>query len=105
MKRFFGKKQVMLATLAVALGLAVYLNYYFAQQDTLPQIGGHPSSDTATTTTAGKHMGDSQFVNAPTTANPTTGTTTVDTNESEYFRKARENRENEIGRASCRERV
>lgn len=31
MKKFFGKKQVLLGTLVVALGMAVYLNYYFAQ--------------------------------------------------------------------------
>ncbi len=31
MKKVFGKKQLLLGTLIVALGLAVYLNYYFAQ--------------------------------------------------------------------------
>ncbi len=31
MKKFFGKKQLLLGTLVVALGMAVYLNYYFAQ--------------------------------------------------------------------------
>ena len=30
MSGIFGKKQVLLATLIVALGLAVYLNYYLS---------------------------------------------------------------------------
>ncbi len=73
MKRFFGKKQVLLSTLVVALGLAVYLNYYFAS--------GVPSTETA-----GKddgNLGDAQFV----------GSQVEDGDlEKGYFEQARENR-------------
>ncbi|MBE6768804.1 MAG: SpoIIIAH-like family protein [Ruminococcaceae bacterium] len=88
MKRFFGKKQVLVATLAVALGLAVYLNYYLAQNEL--------KSDTATggnntTTTTGGHLGDSQYVSGTTTVPAEqTGSTTVQT---PYFKQARESRE------------
>lgn len=88
MKRFFGKKQVLVATLAVALGLAVYLNYYLAQNEL--------KSDTATggnntTTTTGGHLGDSQYVSGTTTVPvEQTGSTTVQT---PYFKQARESRE------------
>ncbi len=96
MKRFFGKKQVMLATLAVALGLAVYLNYYFAQHDPGPDksTGGAPASSTTTTTTGG-HLGDSQYVSASTTPRADTQPTEADGAEGElpYFRQARANRE------------
>lgn len=73
MKRFFGKKQVLLSTLVVALGLAVYLNYYFAS--------GVPSTDTV-----GKDdgtLGDAQFVGSQ-----------VDDGDLEksYFEQARANR-------------
>ena len=73
MKRFFGKKQVLLSTLVVALGLAVYLNYYFA--------AGVPSTETA-----GKddgNLGDAQFV----------GSQVEDGDlQKGYFEQARENR-------------
>lgn len=89
MKRFFGKKQVLVATLAVALGLAVYLNYYLAQNEL--------KSDTATggknntTVTTGGHLGDSQYVSGTTTVPAElTGGTTVQT---PYFQQARESRE------------
>jgi len=76
------------ATLAVALGLAVYLNYYLAQNEL--------KSDTATggnntTTTTGGHLGDSQYVSGTTTVPAEqTGSTTVQT---PYFKQARESRE------------
>lgn len=75
MKRFFGKKQVLLSGLVVALGLAVYLNYYFAS--------GVPQTDTT-----GKNdgtLGDAQFVG-----------TQVDDGDLKkgYFEQARESRAN-----------
>jgi len=87
MKKFFGKKQVMIATLAVALGLAVYLNYYFAQQE-LPL-----REDTATNATryTGDNLGDSQYVNGSATANSETDPTAPAS--SPYFRQARESRQ------------
>lgn len=95
MKRFFGKKQVMLATLAVALGLAVYLNYYFAQSETGPdKLAGSEPSLASTPTTAGR-LGDSQYVNAPTSPQPEDGGAedTETAEELPYFRQARANRE------------
>ena len=58
MSNIFGKKQVLLATLILALGVAVYLNYYFATKapDTLDANGGVSTSDTS------KNLGDAQFV-------------------------------------------
>jgi len=73
MKRFFGKKQVLLSTLVVALGLAVYLNYSFAA-DTPPTESVDKNSQT---------LGDAQFVDG-----------SVDDGDLKkgYFEQARENR-------------
>lgn len=96
MKHFFGKKQVMLATLAIALGLAVYLNYYFAGQELSPDKSAGTSNATKTTAPTGGNLGDSQYVNASTTTpdgEETTDTTTAPADELAYFRDARANRE------------
>lgn len=76
MKKFFGKKQLLLGTLVVALGMAVYLNYYFAQSpsgllDTGTQQQQHDD----------KTLGDALNVNA-----------TPDSSGSSYFSQARESR-------------
>ena len=82
MKKLFGKKQVLLGTLVVALGMAVYLNYYFAQSpsgllDTGVQQQQHDD----------KNLGDALNVN-----------TTPDNEESQggsaYFDQARASRQN-----------
>ncbi len=81
----FGKKQVLLATLILALGVAVYLNYYFATKapDTLDANGGVSTSDTS------KNLGDAQFVgNNSTVSGDEQANTTPD-----YFAQARANRE------------
>lgn len=74
MKKLFGKKQLLLGTLIVALGLAVYLNYYFA---------GSTSgliSDTPTHQTDGnKNLGEALNVN-----------TTPE--QGNYFEQARQSR-------------
>ncbi len=90
MKRFFGKKQVLIATLAVALGLAVYLNYYLAQTELKSNVAGQTNGDTVTTTTGG-NLGDSQYVNSTTVPNSDSANTTV--TEAPYFKQARANRE------------
>lgn len=79
MGKFFGKKQVLLGTLIVALGVAVYLNYSLADTSI-----GKPDSDIAGTTQStapDKNLGEAVNVNG-----------TVDT-ASKYFEEARENRE------------
>lgn len=88
MRRFFGKKQVLVATLAVALGLAVYLNYYLAQNELKSEATGNKNNTTVTT---GGNLGDSQYVSGTTTVPAEqTGSTTVQT---PYFKQARESRE------------
>ena len=90
MKRFFGKKQVLIATLAVALGLAVYLNYYLAQTELKSSVAGQTNDQTTTTTTGG-NLGDSQYVNGTTAPDSESVNTTVV--ETAYFKQARANRE------------
>lgn len=71
MSGIFGKKQVLLATLIVALGLAVYLNYYFANKaPTVPTGTGTSSSD--------KNLGDAQYVGNPSTVSGGDTSTTED---------------------------
>ena len=85
MTRIFGKKQVLLATLIVALGVAVYLNYYFSsQQPPTTDVNGRPTSSTSS-----RNMGDAQFVgNSSVVSSPES---TVDAND--YFVQARLSRE------------
>ena len=75
MKKIFGKKQLVLGTLIVALGLAVYLNYYFAES---PQglLDTQPPQ-----TEQDKNLGDALNVN-----------TTPEQTE-DYFEQARKSRE------------
>ena len=85
MTRIFGKKQVLLATLIVALGVAVYLNYYFSsQQPPTTDVNGRPTSSTSS-----RNMGEAQFVgNSSVVSSPES---TVDAND--YFVQARLSRE------------
>ncbi len=83
MKKWMGKKQVLMGALVVALGLAVYLNYHFATQNPLSAASG-----TTAKTTISKNLGDSKFVGATTAANATKAGTAT----SEYFSAARKNR-------------
>lgn len=87
-----GKKQVVVAALVVALGLAIYLNWQFSLVgDELQQTGLSASS---------QRYGDSTFVNASLPALPESGTTEVnaqpnpqlDEGTKAYFATARENR-------------
>lgn len=89
MKKFFGKKQVMIATLAVALGLAVYLNYYFAQQELPIQ----ENNSTRATQHTGENLGDSQYVNGTTAATGDGQTDPTQAAEAPYFKQARESRQ------------
>ena len=83
MSGFFGKKQVLLATLIVALGVAVYLNYYFSAQQPAVDTGAGVSVSSR------DNLGDAQFVGGSAmSSQPTDGN-----EESDYFSQARENRE------------
>lgn len=61
MKRWFGKKQLVLAALVLALGAAVYLNYSLAGSGVSVQTNGNKPNG-STTSTNGGNLGDSQFV-------------------------------------------
>ncbi len=77
MKKLFGKKQLVLGTLIVALGMAVYLNYYFAQSPSgLLNTGTQQQQQRDD-----KTLGDALNVNA-----------TPDSNTS-YFTQARASRQ------------
>lgn len=80
MAKFFGKKQVLLGTLVVALGVAVYLNYYFAQNPSVFLESNTPQ--TVTSTTEDKKLGEAINVNS---SNPAS--------KEDYFTEARKNRE------------
>lgn len=80
MKKWMGKKQVLLGTLLVALGLAVYLNYRFAAVNPLQTTAGK-ATNVSVTATQSKNLGDSKFVSA------TTAPTGAD-----YFASAKKNR-------------
>ena len=89
MSGIFGKKQILLAVLVVALGVAVYLNYYFSSQNP-------PVADVNASTSESKNLGDAQYVNNGSTTTPTkqeTGTTTTAADPDDYFAQARQNRE------------
>lgn len=79
MKKWMGKKQILLGTLVVALGLAVYLNYHFASQNPLQMTG-----TTTAKTTAVKNFGDSKYVGATTAKAPD--------KTADYFETAKKNR-------------
>lgn len=82
MSKIFGKRQMMLGILVLALGLAVYLNYSFAS----PSSSNIAASAGAGTTTSGQsdHLGDAQYVGNTTVANAKSAA---------YFKEARQNRE------------
>ena len=77
MRKFFGKKQVVLGTLIVALGVAVYLNYYLADAS-LNSIDSDPP--TTQSTPSDSELGEALNVNS-------------DNVTASYFEQARENRE------------
>ncbi len=77
--KWFGKKQILLGALVIALGAAVYVNYAFASDTTgLPVSGGKTTGTTANTTSTTRNLGESTYVNAETT---------------DYFTAARASRE------------
>lgn len=80
MKKFFGKKTMLLGTLVLALGVAIYLNYFFADG-----TGGILNNSNTQTEQPNddKTLGEAINVNGETAA-PTAA---------EYFKQARESRE------------
>lgn len=68
MNMIVGKKQIVLASLVAALGVAVYLNYQFAGED-LELVTANTTQQTAVEgaleeTQEQEHYGDAQFVDS-----------------------------------------
>ena len=80
MKSPIGKKQLLLAVLVIALGAAVYLNYFFSGAQVTPTGG----SSAETSNAGDRHLGDSVFVSGKTSTPP---------ESADYFQTARQNRE------------
>ena len=80
MSKIFGKRNMMLGVLVLALGAAVYLNYSFAA----PAASSISAGAKAGTTAKGDHLGDAQYVRNTTVANAQSAA---------YFKQARQNRE------------
>lgn len=88
----FGKRQLVLASLVVALGAAVYLNWQFS---------GNNDLMATTTAEATRELGEAQYVNNAQVESKADGDGSAqpenkeNTNASQdYFKKARENRQN-----------
>jgi stage III sporulation protein AH len=86
MSGIFGKKQIMLAVLVLALGVAVYLNYYFSTRN--------PITTDASAITSSKNLGDAKFVDNPSAVEPSGKTGDKAADSSDYFAQAQKNREN-----------
>ncbi len=86
MKGFFRKKQLMMVALVVALGAAVYLNYYLTKEPLL-STGGDGIS--APVEEDRGNLGDASFVGGPVSSGPTE---TPPAQSGGYFETARQNR-------------
>ena len=86
MKKFFAKKQLMMVALVAALGVAVYLNYYFTNEPSLSAGADTPSSS------EDGALGDAYFVNGTVSDEPKEETSTDGADAESYFDKARSSR-------------
>lgn len=89
----FGKKQAVLAVLIAALGVAVYLNYYFSVQQPEVLEAGAETSSTSSETESSKNLGDAQYVNNPSTTPSETEPADPTAAADDYFSQARKSRE------------
>lgn len=88
MKKFFAKKQLMMVALVAALGVAVYLNYYFTNEPIL-SAGADTSSSSPSDDGA---LGDAYFVNGIVSDVPKEESSADKTDAEGYFDKARASR-------------
>ncbi len=80
MKKFLGKKTVLLGTLVLALGVAIYLNYFFVQSPTdIVDNSGTQTDQADDDKTLGEAINVNGTADTPTAA--------------EYFEQARKSRE------------
>jgi stage III sporulation protein AH len=87
MRKLLAKKQLVMVALVVALGVAVYLNYYFTNEPGL-SVG----ADTPSTTSSEGALGDAYFVNGTVSDVPKGDNSSAETDEEDYFDKARASR-------------
>ncbi len=87
MKKFFAKKQWMMVALVAALGVAVYLNYYFTNEPTLSA-----GADTSSPSSDDGALGDAYFVNGVVGDVPKDETSADETQTEDYFDQARASR-------------
>lgn len=86
--QILGKKQVVVAGLVLALGVAVYLNYFFSAGD--PPLDAGNSAVEEGSRPSG-NLGDATFVDGNVNSNPPE---TEPVTEEDYFSRTRENRAN-----------
>lgn len=87
MKKFFAKKQWMMVALVAALGVAVYLNYYFTNEPTLSA-----GTDTSSPSSDDGALGDAYFVNGVVSDVSKEDTSTDEAQATDYFDQARASR-------------
>lgn len=88
MNMIVGKKQIVLASLVVALGVAVYLNYQFAGQDLdLVTANAGTTQEISVQEEERENYGDAQFVDSKEISRDTEMSAVQ--NDSEYFSQAR----------------
>lgn len=94
----FGKRQLVLAALVVALGAAVYLNWQFSDQNNLLAT----ETVNSTVQETGKELGEAQYVNQNATSAPSQAEETssaegsgskMSTEAEQYFAQARVSRQ------------
>ena len=88
MKKFFAKKQWAMLALVAALGVAVYLNYYFTNEPSL-SAGADTSAPSSSDDGA---LGDAYFVNGVVGDEPQEDSSTDTESTGDYFDRARASR-------------
>lgn len=91
MKKFFQKKQWMMVSLVAALGVAVYLNYYFTQE---PALGTGGTDTSAPVSDSDDGLGDATLVGTTVSGveEPSEGEPTDTAKPTDYFEAARASR-------------
>lgn len=84
MNMIVGKKQIVLASLVAALGVAVYLNYQFANVD-----GEYIASSSDSAAQEEENYGDATFVDTKTAIESQLSSGTTLANSSEFFAEAK----------------
>ena len=93
MKKFFQKKQLMMVALVVALGVAVYLNYYLTKEPTLSAGGQAKPPVSSQEPEEDDRLGEATFVDAPVSGEGDKNTDKQpDKGTAAYFDTARKNR-------------